>query len=233
MHFLSNIPSSSNMFPNYFVYFNRVIAKSKSVIVVYNDCFITNSGVPGSSFTYYMNSLWDKLGSCVLTNAEYETSKYKFHSIDKPLPVTWKSRERGYEGIADVLWSLEEIDPYFTRRGGSVHGLVRCVSVWFHTFLLWQTGAESHWYFFLLGLPRLQTQCLSTDGFWWWEWCCRSLGPSKNTQIQRTVRYDFRLNHFELVFQGVAMRFFLPLIWNLVFNYSFPYCNICNVITVQ
>lgn len=138
------------MFPNYFVYFNRVIAKSKSVIVVYNDCFITNSGVPGSSFTYYMNSLWDKLGSCVLTNVEYETSKYKFHSIDKPLPVTWKSRERGYEGIADVLWSLEEIDPYFTRRGGQF--MVWCAVFLFgstHSFFDRQeqraTGTSSYW----------------------------------------------------------------------------------------
>ena len=33
------------------------------------------------------------------------------------------------------------------------------------------------------GLPRLETQCLSTDGFWWWEWCCRILGPRKTIKI--------------------------------------------------
>lgn len=31
------------------------------------------------------------------------------------------------------------------------------------------------------GRPPLATQCLSTDAFWWWEWCCRSLGPGKET----------------------------------------------------
>lgn len=62
-------------------------------------------------------------GAVCWPNAEDVTLQGIFHGADQP--VRWHvsvEGERVSEGIADVLWSLERIDPYFTSGGKWVGG---------------------------------------------------------------------------------------------------------------
>lgn len=61
-----------------------------------------------------------------------------------------------------MLWSLEEIDPYFMSSGGGFGGggqfMVWCTVFLFgstHSFADRQERAEGHWYFSLMGPPQL------------------------------------------------------------------------------
>lgn len=148
----------------------------RGLVVVHSDSWITtNFEVLGSYFNRnFITSLWawDELGSCALTNAEYESLQYKFHCTHTHTNPSGDVLVRR-EGLRRKSWracgACEKIGPCFTSRGKgggreSVHGLVRCVSVWFHTFLPWQTGAESHRHVSLLALPPV-TKSVSLH--WW------------------------------------------------------------------
>lgn len=52
----------------------------------------------------------------------------------------------------------------------------------------------------------VQLQCLSTDGFCWWPWCCRSRGPATKTHF-------FNVRHRSQVRTRLYCSFFIVFIF--------------------
>lgn len=103
-------------------------------------------------------------------------------------PTTWVQRDGLGRSVRCVAVEPGEDRPIFRKRGEGVSlwSGALCYCLVPHIPSLTDrsegaTGTSTSWGGWGGVRLRSTTQCLSTDGFWWWEWCCRSLGPGKET----------------------------------------------------